>query len=172
MNNNKKVSLLLNIINTELDLDIREKRRTKRLVLGRYIFSRIARDSGLTLQEIGDILGITHCSVVHYMRHFDGYMRTDKTARNLYEIIKEGAPVELSPLYRMSVKELRDGLRKMEDQNKELSLIIKGLRQDVKRVRLEEERLTPLMNLIRTGVPKGKEEEARIKFNHIINGLR
>lgn len=165
-------SLLIDIINTELEVDIRHKSRAKKVVLGRYIFSQIARDAGMRLQDIGKALNVHHATVLHYLRNFDGYMHTDKNARDLYESIYDGAPDECNKVYTMTVSELRSEVRKLSEQNKNLSLVIVNLNGEIKRLKSEDDRLNPIISLVKQGVPRGKEEDARIKFNHIINGLR
>lgn len=59
-----------NLVETELDVDISNKRRERNLVYARAIYFKICRDrTYLSLQEIGDTLDLNHATVLHAVKN-------------------------------------------------------------------------------------------------------
>ena len=53
------------------------------------IKARELRDNGLTLQNIADILGCTHTTIIYYLRKYDDYSQYDKEFREFREMQKD-----------------------------------------------------------------------------------
>ena len=170
--NKDNIEALIISIEQHIGQSLKDKSRKKDVVLGRYIFARIARDQGITHKVIGQYCGVHYSTIIHYIRNFESYMAYDQHARTIYEELSGAVPKDTGILYQLSVDELRDEVRRLREDNKRLSLTISNLSVQIKRQRDEEERLVDIYELVRRGVPRGSEDTARIKFNHIINGLR
>jgi hypothetical protein len=62
-------------ISERLGMDIQKKTRIPQYAYARYIASRELRDNGLTLMEIGELLGINYATVHFGLTKFDSLIR-------------------------------------------------------------------------------------------------
>ena len=51
--------------------------------------ARELRDKGLTLQQIADILGCTHTTIIYYLRKYEDYTKYDREFREFREMQKD-----------------------------------------------------------------------------------
>ena len=73
-------------------------RRQSRLeAWGKIIKARELRDKGLTLQNIADVLGCTHTTIIYYLRKYDDLLQYDKEFQEFREMQKDSpAPITKS----------------------------------------------------------------------------
>jgi predicted transcriptional regulator len=73
-------------------------RRQSRLeAWGQMIKARELRDKGLTLQNIADVLGCTHTTIIYYLRKYEDYTKYDREFREFKEMQKDSpAPITKS----------------------------------------------------------------------------
>lgn len=61
------------------------------------IKARELRDKGLTLQNIADVLGCTHTTIIYYLRKYDDYSQYDKEFQEFRDMQKDNpAPITKS----------------------------------------------------------------------------
>ena len=51
--------------------------------------ARELRDKGLTLQNIADVLGCTHTTIIYYLRKYEDYTKYDREFREFREMQKD-----------------------------------------------------------------------------------
>ena len=56
---------------------------------GQMIKARELRDKGLTLQNIADVLGCTHTTIIYYLRKYEDYTKYDREFREFREMQKD-----------------------------------------------------------------------------------
>ncbi len=79
---------------TGLKLDSKSRRRE--LVYCRAIYFKLCRENTeLSLSEISDTLGMSHCNVIYSLRNtFPLIMKYEYKYRSMYEILKSPDPIE------------------------------------------------------------------------------
>ena len=80
-----KIEELLSIISNEYDANIFSSSRERECVEARAIFSNILfsyQHMGYT--KIGRILGKKHCTIYHYIKNFDNWIKYDDRLRSKY----------------------------------------------------------------------------------------
>lgn len=65
------------------------RKRSRIEAWGQMIKARELRDNGLTLQNIADILGCTHTTIIYYLRKYDDYSQYDKEFQEFREMQKD-----------------------------------------------------------------------------------
>lgn len=73
--------MLLDKICTVMELsvdDIISSSRAPRLVMARAVFSYIARERGLSLIDIGDVINRDHSSITYYLKNLDSYLDKER----------------------------------------------------------------------------------------------
>ena len=129
---------IIEYINSELDIDIRDKRKTNRYVFGRAIFYRLASEyTTLAKFHIGKCVGKDHATVIHSEKaQFDQAMM-DPKFRRLYEVFKEipkeGKLLSFSSLIELN-KELTSKIIELKKENETLSEIKPEEKQDLTRI--------------------------------------
>ena len=118
---------IIEYINSELDIDIRDKRKTNRYVFARAVFYRLASEyTTLAKFHIGKCVGKDHATVIHSEKaQFDQAMM-DPKFRRLYEafkeVPKEGKILSFSSLIELN-KELTNKIIELKKENQILSEI-------------------------------------------------
>lgn len=73
------------------------RRKSRIEAWGNMIKARELRDKGLTLQNIADVLGCTHTTIIYYLRKYEDYTKYDREFREFMEIQKDSpAPITKS----------------------------------------------------------------------------
>ena len=86
-------------VNNKLDINICNKRRTREVVYGRALFSKLCldycvneRNKAITISEIGNYINKSHCTIIHYLDNvFPIFKEQDK---KIYEIYTNFSTVE------------------------------------------------------------------------------
>ena len=73
------------------------RRKSRIEAWGQMIKARELRDKGLTLQNIADVLGCTHTTIIYYLRKYEDYTKYDREFREFKEMQKDSpAPITKS----------------------------------------------------------------------------
>ena len=118
---------IIEYINSELDIDIRDKRKTNRYVFGRAVFYRLASEyTTLAKFHIGKCVGKDHATVIHSEKNQFDQAMMDPKFRRLYEVFKEipkeGKLLSFSSLIELN-KELTSKIIELKKENQILSEI-------------------------------------------------
>ena len=65
------------------------RRKSRIEAWGQMIKARELRDKGLTLQNIADVLGCTHTTIIYYLRKYEDYTKYDREFREFREMQKD-----------------------------------------------------------------------------------
>jgi len=65
------------------------RKRSRIEAWGQMIKARELRDNGLTLQNIADILGCTHTTIIYYLIKYDDLLQYDKEFQEFREMQKD-----------------------------------------------------------------------------------
>jgi len=81
-------NLIIPEINKIFDCDILAKNRIQKNVFGRAAFYQfMRRNSGLSLQKIGDLIGKNHATIIHGLQVHSELMRFNREYREKYKTI-------------------------------------------------------------------------------------
>ena len=70
------------------------RRKSRIEAWGQMVKARELRDKGLTLQNIADVLGCTHTTIIYYLRKYEDYTKYDREFREFREMQKDNpAPI-------------------------------------------------------------------------------
>lgn len=82
---------------TKRETQIMRRRGSRIEAWGQMIKARELRDKGLTLQNIADVLGCTHTTIIYYLRKYEDYTKYDREFREFKEMQKDSpAPITKS----------------------------------------------------------------------------
>ena len=87
------------------------RRKSRIEAWGNMIKARELRDKGLTLQNIADVLGCTHTTIIYYLRKYEDYTKYDREFREFREMqtdhpITKNAIVSANKVVEVCKKEL------------------------------------------------------------------
>lgn len=151
------------ILNTELITTCRNREN----VNARMIFSKILLDKGYTTTAIGEYLGKSHCTIVHYKQRFDGYILNDKRLKDSYEDAKAVYYGNFDPVYDMSNAELKQEVFSLRKKITELESKVEGLRKK----HVWRGGFDRIQEVLYQKCPKGQEERVEQALNAYLNGL-
>ena len=151
------------ILNTELITTCRNREN----VNARMIFAKILLDKGYTTTAIGEYLGKSHCTIVHYKQRFDGYIMSDRRLRNSYENAKAVYYGNFDPVYGMSNSELKEEVFSLRKKVTELENKVQNVREKY----VWRENFYGIQELLYQKCPQGQEERVERALNTYLNGL-
>lgn len=109
---------IIDFINTELNIDIRKKKKTNEYVFARTVYYKLAKElTNLPISEIGRQVNKDHCSVLHNLRNFDEVIKR-KELKKIYDIVRE-----------FPLQEKRTTYTQALIQNEQLKSEIKNIKQ-------------------------------------------
>ena len=77
--------------------EMKGRRQSRLEAWGQMIKARELRDKGLTLQNIADVLGCTHTTIIYYLRKYEDYTKYDREFNEFREMQKDSpAPITKS----------------------------------------------------------------------------
>jgi predicted transcriptional regulator len=77
--------------------EMKGRRKSRIEAWGQMIKARELRDKGLTLQNIADVLGCTHTTIIYYLRKYEDYTKYDREFNEFREMQKDSpAPITKS----------------------------------------------------------------------------
>ena len=66
--------------------EMKGRRKSRIEAWGQMIKARELRDKGLTLQNIADVLGCTHTTIIYYLRKYEDYTKYDREFNEFREM--------------------------------------------------------------------------------------
>ena len=108
--------------------EMKGRRKSRIEAWGQMIKARELRDKGLTLQNIADVLGCTHTTIIYYLRKYEDYTKYDREFREFREMqtdhpITKNAIVSANKVVEVCKKELGTDSRFLRIMN-ELGIIL------------------------------------------------
>ena len=101
---------IIRFINTELNIDIRKKKKTNEYVFARIIYHKLATElTNYSLSEIASAVNKDHCAVIHNLKNFEEVIKRPNL-KKIYDTFKEYPLEEDRTTYTQVVK-LNEQLR-------------------------------------------------------------
>lgn len=165
----EEMNELNDIIKSVLNVKIQDTSRKRVNVEARIIFTRLMRDRGCVLSDIGFYLKKDHTTIIHYLDLFVSLVDTDSQFRKSF--------IKCSNKFMMD-KEYVDQYKK---KNQDQSNLYETLNNQIEELTLKNqnlyelsrkfERLKDIVLLIDQRTPKGMEDKIKSKINQMFNGL-
>jgi len=108
----KPIHYLKEIIDTEFDIDLKEKTRRREYTEARAIFCKILKKyNRVGPTKLADYLGVHHATPIHYLKNIDNHLKYDKILRKKYERIEDLFLRKYDPMHELTRVELKEKLR-------------------------------------------------------------
>lgn len=181
-----KIDRLQAIIKSTLLVDVKnDKNRRRNTINARYIYAEILRKDGFGCSDIGRSICKNHATVLHYFKNFDGFIESDKTFRETFDLIRKRYTDHYDYVIDMSYEEikkeafaLRIENKKLNSETDRLQLELHSLKESFKLMEKEtqekaeqEERLNKIYTVIKQRTKNGTEQKVLNKINNLYNGI-
>ena len=163
----KEFEVLHLAVESILDTKLITTCRNRENVNARMIFAKILLDKGYTTTAIGEYLGKSHCTVIHYRQRFDGYILNDKRLKQSYEKAKAVYYGNFDPVYDMDKAQLKQEIFDLRKKVTEMEQRV----QEVKTKYIWRGGFDRIQEVLYQKVPKGQEENVERALNTYLNGL-
>ncbi len=171
--NSVRMNALKDIIKYHLGVDVvKDKSRKKEKVEARMMFSYIMNEKGYGPSEIGRFLIKDHTSVIHYLKTFEWYLKTDKALSEDYAVVRKSFINDLGHIFEFTNSELTKEIFILQSKINELYSERKRMKESIKSSYNTTGRLENIFRLIQERTPMGKEDDILKKLNHFYNGLQ
>lgn len=160
-----EMASLTEIVNKHFNENILRKSRRVNLVNARMVFSKILRERGYTLSQIGRFLSKDHSTIVNYMSNFSTYLHQDRHLRESYMICAEELSRHHKPKETVNVEDL---MKEVLSLRSEISQI-KYREDKIRKTELRYSRLSEIINLIESRTPIGQEEKIKSRVERMFN---
>ena len=162
---------LRDLIKSLLKVDVKLSRTRKREVVNaRMIYSYILRNCGWGYSAIGRSVVKDHATIMHYVRCFENYMKSDSELRNSYNLILSEFNSRDQSVVFLTEDELKKELIQLRNENKKLSLKIIDLNKELKSRVEKDDRLENIYKIITQRTIKGQEDKIESLINRMYNG--
>lgn len=163
---------LRDIIRVVLGVDVRNaKSRHRHVVNARMIYSYILYKKGWGYSSIGRAMLKHHATIIHYVKHFDHYLKSDPELKKSYIEIKNSFDSESAEQFNLSEDELKRELILVTKENKSLSLKIVELEEKLNSILDNKNRFEEIYKIIEERTKVGQEEEVMWAINRMYNGI-
>jgi hypothetical protein len=153
------------IVNKSFNDNILRRSRQVNTVNARMVFSKILRERGHLLTNIGRFLNMDHSTIVNYMHNFDVYFTQDKHLLNSYIQCREDFFLTHDPVLSYKEEDLRKEILSLRSEINDFKLQEKRINSsDQKYSRLEE-----IINLIDSRTPVGHEKKMKKRVERMFN---
>jgi len=167
----EEVKQLISIINMVFNIDIMSKRRQRVFIQARMIYARLLRDKGYTLKYIGRTIGKDHATIIHYLDIIDMDLKHNHTFRDNFVKVSSMFFEDYDPIHSLEAEELKNKIFLMRNEINELYLENKYINNKYDSLQKENERLLPIINLIRERTVIGTEHIVIKKLNALLNSI-
>lgn len=159
---------LKTLIDTLYGINIMRTSRERKIVDARFIYAKILRERGYTLQSIGNSLKKDHTTILHYITQSDNLMKYDNLFAEKYTTCKSYF-LRDNPIYSKEMKEI-DLVNMIKKILKENELLLFERNEILKKVQ-SFKRIEPIMELISKKVPEGQEKTIEEKIKHLFKSF-
>jgi len=135
----------------------------------RKVYSRILKDRGWNLTQIGRSLHRDHSTIHHYLKDLEWMLEHDAKLRDNYFSIKEelDRTLMVNPLYSCEEAELIEKIHALQDEKNFLLSALRTVQQELDK----ERKYGDIFASICERVPTDKIDEFSVKLNRILNGI-
>ncbi len=168
---NEESAKLKEIINLEFDLDMMKPSRERRYVDSRMVYSLVLKNRGYSYSKIARSINKTHSTVLYYLRDIGVVLNQYPELNKIYHRVNISHNVKYDPVYDMDSVDLRNHIHELRDSIDALSLQLKEVKSDLDVCENNEGRLSKIFHILKTRLPKGKEDKLQSKLITLINGL-
>ncbi|MDA8960237.1 hypothetical protein N9F13_02380 [Akkermansiaceae bacterium] len=171
--------------------DLKSKSRKANNVNAKMAFGTLLRKRGYTFDKVGGFINKHHATIIHYQRNIDMYLLTDdifneryqrvsdefdsyctdyklKNPRNFVEVKNnDGFSLNL-PHYN---EELIKHIQYLNKEKKELYLILEKLKLQENFLKVSENRVKNIIEIVKQRTKIGTEEEIEKKLHVWFNGV-
>lgn len=175
MKRNIKIeSLLISIVNSIFNVDIKKKSRKQQVIDARCVFFKILFDFKYTKTDIAAVFGMHHATIIHSLKMMPIYIQHDSFLKDRYEKCKKDFNENLGDVYKPIVVDilthediLRSRLVSLKINNDALKKEIKSLHSTIK----EFGEYASLIRVIKDRVHKDNVDEFKRNLHRIANGI-
>ena len=175
MERNLKVeSLLISIVNSIFNVDIKKKCRKQQVIDARCVFFKILFDFKYSKTDIAAVLGMHHATIIHSLSMMPIYIQHDSFLKDRYEKCKKDFKKNIGDVYTPIVVDrlthediLRSRLVTIKNDNEALKKEIKSLHSTIK----EFGEYASLIRIIKDRVHKNNVDEFKRNLHRIANGI-
>lgn len=173
MKKEQEIGFLQEIIRTHLGVEVRNNPcRVRQVVNAKMIYASLLHDhSGMGCSVIAKSIGMNHASILYYFRNIKGFLKSDALLSRSYQRIKSEFLTEYNPVYYMTEIELKRELISLRIENKNLSSSLSKSTDDLSKLQKDNDRVLPLINMIKQRTRKGSEKKIEQKLNQFYNGV-
>lgn len=111
-----QIRYLKQIVDTEFDVDILNKKRTMNLVNARLVYSYILRKRGAGLARIGESINKNHATILYLVRNAPSYFKQDDDLNLKYEACKDRFENHHSPIINYTRREIMKAYLTLDSQ--------------------------------------------------------
>ena len=137
------------------------KRKFRKIVNSKMVYSKILRSQGFTYSKISNSLKLNHASVIYYVKSANELLQVDKELKHLFDSVT----LSYKSNYLKHTKE------EANIENLALKAEIEMLKVEIKKLN-EPKRLGSIIKLLRDNLPVGKEKKMELAIKKVLNGLR
>ena len=157
---------LKNVVNRVFDLDIMEKSRERSYVYARYVYAKILREKGFSMQDIGKSLNKDHSTIVHYCKQIEFIVKQDTELAEKYLLCKD--------IFFNNVPYIKKKLRESELESRldKTTADFEQLLSERKKIlelRDKYKRLDKIIKIIESYTPEGMEKRTEAMVNKMFN---
>ena len=164
---------LRDLIIKTLGVDVKiTKGRKREVVNARMIYSDILRERGWSYKAIGRSIRKDHATIIHYVKSIDPYMESDVTLRNSFLLVSRAVSYYKKSDIFLTEDELHKELINLRNENKNLSLELSTLKNQIKQDAEKKSRLNSILNIVSTRTPRGQEQKIEALINRLYNGVQ
>ena len=170
--NTQKTIALKNIVNSVLNVNVDERKKTDEIVKARAICYKIMRDECyFTLKYIGDQFNKNHATIMHSLKEFPFMMKYDKGLQRAYHKIIGIWEQEADQYVELNPTQLKKELKDLQEKNNLLNLSLLDVQEQLETVQRQHKRHRNIIGMIDERVPEERLQEVERKLNSILNGM-
>tara|TARA_R100001510_G_C7630810_1_gene189695 strand:+ start:390 stop:1043 length:654 start_codon:yes stop_codon:yes gene_type:complete len=184
-----KIDALKLIISDEFNVDVNKNSRLREVVEGRKAFAYILRKYNVSTTFIGNQIDKDHSTILHYVRNLEHELAYDsifseklrRSEMRFEKIMKKTEPIEsqtdemerdsMLKLYAFADENegLKQTIKRLKKKVKSLDAKVLSLEGEVTIAKREEERLSPIYEMLKERVKVGKEDRVYNSIRRLLN---
>ena len=166
-----EVKKLIDIINSVFALDVTAKKRQPIFVQARMTYAKLLRDRGYTLKYIGNTIKKDHATIIHYLKIITNDLKYNEEFMYRFTKVSNMMLDESDPIHNLDINQLKNKIFSMRSEINELYLENKIILNKYNYIAKENDRLMPIINLVKERTPMGKEDVVLKKLNALLNSV-